>query len=72
MWKIGDKLICINAGPNVKIKTGQIYIITNLLGTMVDLKGLDEPYYKYRFDKIKNHTMNEIEWLDAIKENFKE
>lgn len=76
MFKIGDKVICLNTFSVDNIKAGDILIITSINGPWLGLKGhsYDEPNFRDRNFKLyeKKELNNEVEYLNAFQRNFKE
>lgn len=80
MFKPGDKVICINNGiiPGLSQATfedmltiGKKYIVLKAFETTIRLEDLtSHSFYNERFKLVKEIT-NEYEWLDAVRENFK-
>ena len=62
MFKVGDKVVCVNNEGDVGLTMGKIYIITSTHETIVvnDLNE-DVGYFEYRFISLQEYRKQKIE-----------
>jgi hypothetical protein len=79
MFQIGDKVVCINGKPGVVTKD-KVYSVHKLYGShyihvRCDSGGISTPLGNKRFVRARTllaPPKTEIEWLDRVRDNFKD
>lgn len=81
MFRIGEKVVCVKAKPGIA-KNGDVYIVRRNIGTMYcNVTHFDsgvripDQLANSRFKSLKSlrpPVASEVEWLDRVRDNFRE